>query len=369
MTERPANTARRWYAAAAVGVAAFVAYGSLVPFEFHARAWSDAVESFRWAMIHRIWPASRSDWLANVMLGVPLGFFLLGAARAGSPGRVWPTLTASLLLWPACVGLAVMVEFGQLYVPGRTCSGSDVLAQGLGAAVGMIGWAEFGPRLTRWLTSTFGRKLIARLSGLYVGALGLILYMPLDLTLSPHDIARELLRQVVYVPFAEFEGWNSPAGREQLQHWAELAGVYLPGGLLAARIGNLSGRLSRRVAAVMIAFPFVMEAGQLFVASHVPQASGVIVGLVGVLAGWCLGQWFRRGLDHYDGRRPARGLGGVARRDHVAAVRLRPEPLHGTIRVAAVGRNCVARLFALGRAVADPDIAVRPGRDHRCRGR
>ena len=288
MSEPPVRAAR-WYAAAAAGVAAFIVYGSLVPFDFRDRAWADAVDSFRWAMADRVWPASRSDWLANVLLGVPLGFCLLGAVRVGSPGRAWPTLVTAVVLWPACVGLAVAVEFGQLYVPGRTCSGSDVAAQGLGAAVGMIGWAEFGPKLTiylaRWLTGTAGRSPVVRVFAAYAGMLGLILYMPLDLTMSPADLARELLRQVVFVPFAEFAGWGTAAGREQLQHWAELAAVYIPAGLIAARFeqaGSDRWNSSGAVLPAVIGFPFVMEAGQLFVASHVPQMSGAVVGMSGV---------------------------------------------------------------------------------------
>ena len=42
-------------------------------------------------------------------------------------------------LLPLCSAFAAAVEFSQLWFPKRTCAGSDVIAQTLGSATGMLG--------------------------------------------------------------------------------------------------------------------------------------------------------------------------------------------------------------------------------------
>ncbi len=121
----------RTYALFTVGMVAFTLYGSYVPFHDQGRSWDDATGAFRWAMENRLAMESRSDWVANCMLGVPLGFCVLAALRVDRPSRP-AALGTGLVLLPFCFGFAAAVEFGQLYFPGRTCAGSDVWAQGLG---------------------------------------------------------------------------------------------------------------------------------------------------------------------------------------------------------------------------------------------
>src|SRR5204863_2284408 len=132
------------FAWAVLGVAGFTVYGSLVPFQFRALAFSDALDAFRAVLAAGVKIESRSDAAANLLLGVPLGFALLGLAcadRGWSRGRV---ARAGLLLLPACALFAAAVEFSQLFTTGRTCSASDVLAQTLGAALGMTAWVLCG---------------------------------------------------------------------------------------------------------------------------------------------------------------------------------------------------------------------------------
>ena len=56
---------------------------------------------------------------------------------------------------PFCFAFAALVEFGQLYFPGRTCAGSDVWAQGLGATVGILAWVFYGQWVTDRIRSSF----------------------------------------------------------------------------------------------------------------------------------------------------------------------------------------------------------------------
>lgn len=280
------------FAIAAAGMAAFIVYGSLIPFEFRDRSWSEAVESFRWTVTHRVWPASRSDWIANVLLGVTLGFFLLGAFRTGR-SSFWGSLLTAILLWPICVALAVAVEFGQLFVPGRTAAGSDVIAQGLGAAVGMLGWMDCGTSATRRLAEAARRQELhdtaTRMLLGYLAVLALVLYLPLDLTLSPVEAARKLYRSVTLEPFGDFAGFQSDKGWEQVQHWVELGLVYVPVGLLGSRLVTQCPS-KRWWPAWAVGIPLILELGQLFVQSRLPSGSGVVVGVIGTMIGWGLGR-------------------------------------------------------------------------------
>lgn len=270
-------TVRRFYALLAAAAAAFVAYGSLVPFRFHPRPPAEAAAAFGWALAHRAWPESRSDGLANFALGVPLGFALLGACP---PGR-----RLGLPLLAGCAALAAAAEFAQLFVPGRTCAGSDVLAQTLGAAVGMIGWRLAGGRVTR-----AGRDLLhhprvgGRAGRVLAGYLLLVLWVqlhPLDLSASPYQAARRLQHgDAELVPFAHPPAAGDPAG------WLALAGLFLPAGLLAARVRAWPGWL---VVAAGTGFALLTEAGQLLVSRH-PSAADALAGGAGVAAGWLLGR-------------------------------------------------------------------------------
>lgn len=274
-------TARGWYAVLAVAWAGFVGYGSLVPFDFHARPKGDALPAFRWCLENRLRPQSRSDGLANFALGVPLGFALLGACPAG-----WRRALA-LPLWAGCVGLAAGLEFAQLFVPERTCAGSDVWTQGLGAAVGMLGWVGCGDRLTRLAGKLAAHPKAGGRAGGWLAAYLLVIVgvqmLPLDLTASPADVYRKLRDgKVVLLPFAE--PVDAAAGRK----WLALAGLFLPAGVLAARLPRLS-------AAEAVAGGFVValltELGQLLV-SRQPSATDVLVGgagaAVGRWAGWAV---------------------------------------------------------------------------------
>ncbi|MCZ2340716.1 MAG: VanZ family protein [Bacteroidales bacterium] len=289
----PSRPTTPFYALAVAGAAGFIIYGSLAPFDFRHRNWSEAVDAFLWAMQNRAWPSSRSDWIANVMLGVPLGFSLLGLLRAERYGTIG-TIGMALVLWPLCVLLALGVEFGQIFIPERTTSGSDVLAQGLGAAVGMLGWWETGPRWNRlinaWQTNPDTNNLTSRLFVCYLLLLGLLHYLPLDLTLSPGRIARKAYYDVHYVPFSEFVGFTDKQGWQQIQNWIGLCVLFVPLGLLGSRLIPHKHPY-RFIGILFLVIPFLLEAGQMFVMSRLPTAAGYLVAVLGIATGGILVQF------------------------------------------------------------------------------
>lgn len=278
-------SAARWYAVLAAGVVAFTVYGSLVPFQFQNRSWAEASGSFAWAMQNRLRIESRSDVVANFLLGVPLGFCVLGAQRVDRAG-LRRTMVTGLAVWPACVGLAGLVEFLQVYLPTRTSSGADVAAQAAGSVAGMLAWVAAG----QWLTDGARRAVADPRAGgragqwlaAYLAVVLLVQVLPLDLTTSPGQAYRKLRSGVVWVPFQE------SATPDAVKSWVMLAAVFLPAGLLAARV---TGWNFPAVAVGAIGFATATEAAQLLV-SRSPSATDVLVGSMAVLVGWGIGRWF-----------------------------------------------------------------------------
>ncbi len=130
--------------AVAALVAAFIAYGSLYPFEFHAlpgEAGLLATLDATW----RRWPGSRGDLIVNLVLYMPLGLFLaLALRRAGMRAPA-----ARLLLATLAGGLlSFAMEVTQLHVDGRTSNLSDLVLNTAGTLTGAIAAQILG--MTGW---------------------------------------------------------------------------------------------------------------------------------------------------------------------------------------------------------------------------
>lgn len=285
----------RTYGWLALGSLAFILYGSLVPFEFRARPAERIFEAFTGAMTQRVKIQSLSDAFANFLLGVPLGFALLGwtCVDRGSPAR---EIRLGLLFLPTCILFSTFVEFLQLYCPKRTCAASDVLMQAVGVVAGMLGWIFAG----QWLTG-HARRLWAgpgiggsagRILVVYIALLAILQALPLDLTLSPKDVYKNLRDKVRYIPFRELvkpQPWEEYWGHARAR--IETLGLYLPLGLLA---GCLPGRFWRspenggRIFGLALLLAAGMEAIQIFVMSQTPNSSDWLIGAGSVVLGWWL---------------------------------------------------------------------------------
>lgn len=297
---------RRGYALLALAAAAFTVYGSLVPFRFHARSWDEAVKGFEWVLTHRAGVESRSDWAANVALGLPVGFGLLGALRTDKPGVGKAALTA-FAVWPLCVLFAAAVEFAQLFVPGRTSSAGDIIAQGVGAALGMAGWLLFGPAVTRTVRAisddprSGGRA--GRLLAAYVLVVWFVQLLPLDLSASPADLYRKVRDgRATVVPFADPPGRDLRTGEAEPRwrltvKWAKLVALYLPAGLIASRLPRSTVDAVGGTAGVIGAgfgVALGIEATQLLVQSRYSSVTDVLFGGVGAAVGLAAGSLDRR---------------------------------------------------------------------------
>ena len=170
------NNPRRLIWLAALVYTAFVIYGSLVPLEFRAIPWDEAVERFRAIPFLKLGIGSRADWVANLLLFIPLTYLWMGALAAGS-GHI-RTMLAALVLIPVATALSLGIEFTQLFFPQRTVSQNDIFAETLGGIIGVALWAGTGRRFVDWLKSwqeTHARAALAeRLAWVYLA--GVLVY-------------------------------------------------------------------------------------------------------------------------------------------------------------------------------------------------
>ena len=271
---------------------AFTLVGSLVPFEFRSRPIKEVGDSFAWAMANRIAIQSRSDGIANVLLGVPLGFLILGIAcveRCLSAAAIAMRVLIALI---GSMAFAAIVEFLQLYAPLRTCCASDVLAQGVGAMIGMVVWLAFGQR---WMDSVRGVASGAGLAGYFLSASILLLAftqaLPFDLSLSPYGASYKLHNGGVQtIPFLEFQISSCEENWARAASQLKLAALYLPVGLFA---GVLSARFrALRQARIALlssgALAVILESAQILVRSRSTSVTEALIGAGATLIGWWL---------------------------------------------------------------------------------
>jgi VanZ family protein/O-antigen ligase len=272
--------------------ATFVIYGSLVPLDYHALPWDEAVARFRRIPFLELGIGSRADWVANLILYIPLGYLMMGALAGRSRSLV--IRSGSALLTGALLAmLAISIEFVQEFFPQRTVSLNDLYAEWLGAAIGIVLWTFTGRSLSGiWQRFELGGTRAIRAS--------LMLYVLLYLFLSlfPYDFLLDAGEWHDHLRSGNV-GWLW-AGSCGLGCWAKLVVEMLaviPFGLLLA---NPSGRLSLiAVASVGVVLGLTIEILQLSIASGISQGASVFSRAAGVL----LGAWLPMRFTHWDRRR------------------------------------------------------------------
>jgi len=273
-----------------LGVAAgvytlFVVYGSLVPLEFRALPWDEALARFRAIPFLKFGIGSRTDWVANLLLFIPLTYLWMGAISAGR--SLAALVLATLMVLPAAVLLGIGIEFTQLFFPQRTPSKSDVFAQALGGTLGVLAWWATGPRFVEWLRGWWeahSRAALAeRLAWVYLAGMLVYNVMPLDLTVSVVEIFNKLQEgRINPIPFGRLP--EDPA--YALYQIATDVLVWVPLAVLWCLNG---ARSAWRVWGMTMAVAVGLEAMQLFVFSRVSDVTDVLTAAAGAGLGVQIG--------------------------------------------------------------------------------
>jgi VanZ family protein len=268
----------------------FIAYGSLLPFDWRPAPPQGAVSAFLNMPWLQLGLASRLDWLANLMLYVPAGF--LGtlalqqrrpdSGRAASAGR-W--LGAGAVATVLGVALALAIEFAQIFVAPRTVSLNDLVAEVAGVALGCALALLSGRYVLHLLARAGARGPASRSAWLWLYGLA---YIALSLFPFDFSMAGSVFAQKLSAGHAGW--WWSP-----YQHVRPLTGVLklalevvlvLPFGMALAR-----GRRPVRWPAALLwglALGAVIEFLQLFLLSATSQGASVVSRGVGLALGAAL---------------------------------------------------------------------------------
>jgi VanZ family protein len=285
----------------------FILYGSFIPFRFTT---SPEVVRAKLADV-RLLPFeqgrkafSTSDVVGNVLLFVPFGFLAADTAPGVRGG--FRRLSAMALPVGAGALLATGIEIGQLFAPGRTAAGVDVLANTLGTLVGS-GLAMRRARRVRdaGLGERVGRRLMAEpvlLAGLLVAiVLAADAFYPLHVAIDPGTVGGNL-RRARWVPFSR--PWTGFWGDALVDHGL------MPAFLAALGRAALAGRVPARAASVLawlgtVAYCLGLELGKVFFVGRAPLLDNVVVAAAGAAAGVTL-------LPRWAASCARRGRGGRA---------------------------------------------------------
>ena len=261
----------------------FVVYGSLVPLDFQPIDLGTGWARFQEIGFLDLSVVSRADWIANILLYIPLAFLLCESMGAGSRAllrRFWVILTTVVL----CAVTAVAVEFIQQYVPPRTVSLNDLLAEGIGIGLGIMLWLLTAPLKSKILHTLAAGGAPVVQAGLIVYAIlyfALILF-PFDFVVSQAEF-NEKLSGLNYGLFVTPAFWVNPVRR---------VAVSIGECLSTAPLGALvvTWMLPRRPKILVMLFlggllGVIVEFVQLFLASGMSQGFSVLSRMVGVAVG------------------------------------------------------------------------------------
>jgi glycopeptide antibiotics resistance protein len=270
--------------AASIGLAV---YGSLVPLRFTPISFSTALRQFAETPMLKLGVQSRADWVANILLFMPIGSFAVGALCVDRSRR-WAVL-ATAPVAVCCAALSVAIEFTQLWFPPRTVSQNDIAAETIGGLVGCLLWVFAGQALTNWLRTythhASPKRQVDWLLQAYL--LGFVIYsvLPLDLTISVADLYSKFAAgRFVAVPFTHSYGsafaWVYQMAKDIL--------VFAPIGAWSTTAFVGRGRRLRSLGqSVLIGALIVVaiELSQLFVYSRLTDTTDIIMGAGGVALG------------------------------------------------------------------------------------
>jgi len=262
--------------ALAVTYVVLAVYGSLVPLDFRPFPMAEAWTRFGAIPYLDLGPGSRADWVSNIVLFVPVGFLWAAALwpRLGGAARVGAIVVAAAISAAIALGL----EFAQQFFPPRTVSLNDLLAEGIGALVGIAVWALWGRALTElWAEVAAGTARAMRaFLVLYLLAYVAVSLFPYDLVLSAEELSWKLDGGAV-VAFLD-----SGCARD-VRCLAKLAAEVLamvPVGMLF----GLARRRKRTILAASIAGALIglgIETAQFFILSGVSQGASILTRAVG----------------------------------------------------------------------------------------
>lgn len=257
----------------------FVIYGSLVPLVPNSLSLEAALTRFKNIPYLNLGAASRADWIANIVLYIPLSFLM--SATINRVHSLLSRLLVSLLVFVFCLLISVAVEFSQLFFPPRTVSLNDLIAEALGSLIGVLIWLFLSTYFSDLCRQLLGANRLSIKSAIIFYVL---IYT--GLSLFPYDFVTsvtELNLKLAYGSdsfFMPFSTCKANVGHCGFKLFSEIA-VLFPLGFLCAYLPSVQQRIT---VAVLLGFfiGLVLELIQVFLLSGSGQGLSIITRMIGM---------------------------------------------------------------------------------------
>ena len=236
----------------------------------------------------------RPDWMANLLMLVPLGFVVTGALWPPRRRRLHPLAAGAALC--CCFFLVIAIKYLQLFFPPRTVSLNYIEAQTLGSVLGVVLFWVASDRLVllqRGISGHGSRALLIA-CGAYTVALFLFYLFPFDFVLSAEDFRERAAALPELLLSWTGEGRSTPLR----------AVVVLMGTAATIPIGVLLALANRRrslfgVAVTGFLLMSAVTVLTMLVLTATPSLIAIVYRTIGIVIGAAL-------LMSLEGRDPAR---------------------------------------------------------------
>lgn len=261
---------------------AIILYGSFIPFRLRQISLLEAWQRFVDLPYLQLGAASRADWIANILLYVPLALLLAAWLEERSGRSALKRIGTGSLVFVVCLFVAVFVEFTQVFIAPRTVSMNDLIAEMIGAILGLLVWF-FGWGQLRNLWGKIRSGGDDALQGMFVAYFACYLLM-------------------AFFPYDVLVSWNEWQSKLAGGHWGwlwagdlgpfkrivlngvEIAAAVPFGFWIGLRIRQWRSALKRAVV-FGLTLGIGIEVLQIGLASGVTQGMSVVTRAVGVVAG------------------------------------------------------------------------------------
>ncbi len=262
----------------------FVFYGSLVPLDYNPFPIDQALTKFKNIPFLDLGIESRADWIANILLYIPLSFLLTGTLRTYLGKGFFYSIFLSVVVAGFCIATAVFIEFIQQFFPPRTVSLNDLLAESLGTLIGIISWFLIGEKLLNYsrLISQGNWLSIKSAIGIFLPVYVFLSLFPFDFVTSMSELDNKLAAGHDSV-FFDIQAYQGSLLRCVVKLAVEMLVLVPLGGLFAA----LPFMPNRYAFAIVVGFflGIVIEFTQVFIYSGSGQGLSIVTRVLGMVIG------------------------------------------------------------------------------------
>ena len=269
----------------------FVIYGSLVPFAYRELPFEIALNQLKNIRYLNLGMESRADWVANILLYIPLAFLI--SASFGHIHNLTKRLVLAFFVFVFCISIAFFIEFAQLYFPPRTVSINDLIAETLGTLLGIFIWNFLGQYfINLYQQISLGSLLSVKAAIISYTLIYLVLsFFPFDFVTSISELEIKLDSGLVNL-FVSFDQENEDILKWLIKILVEMS-ILMPLGYLFCLVPRLSHKL---LVTTLIGFfiGIFIESVQVFLVSGVAQGISVFTRTIGMGLGAVFYNWSKK---------------------------------------------------------------------------